>query len=123
MLVLDAGELLEFSMSFIDEMHLLEMGTLELLFLRITGCEDLELLRVSAPRLKEITYHNNPAFIHDPLPCVWRLEVQLITHMKEEDDDNNEYSIEDDDNDNDGSNIYNLLRHYNSSVRCLLVHL
>ena len=66
-----------------------------------------ESLRVSAPGLKEITYRNTPAFIHDPLLCVWRLEIQLITH-KEEEDDNDEYSSEDDENDQDGSNIYNL---------------
>jgi hypothetical protein len=120
MLVLDAGELLEVSMSFIDEMHLVEMRTSKLLFLGITGCEDLKSLRVSAPGLKEITYCNTPAFI--PSLCVWRLEVQLITH-KEEEDDNDEYSSEHDENDEYGSNIYNLLRLFSSSVRCLLMHL
>jgi hypothetical protein len=81
------------------------------------------LLKVSALGLKEITYRNNPAFIRDPLSCVWRLEIQLITHKEEEEDDNNEYSSKDDDNEKDGSNIYSLLRHCSSSVRCLLVHL
>ena len=38
---------------------------------------------------------------------MWRLEVQLITH-KEEEDDNDEYSSEAGENDEDGSNIYNL---------------
>ena len=80
MLVLDAGELLDLSMSFIDEMHLLEMGTLELLFLGIIGCEDLELLRVSAPGLKEITYRNNPAFIHDPL-SIWKRRRMTTTNI------------------------------------------
>jgi len=50
MLVLDAGELLEVSMSFIDEMHLLEMRTSKLLFLGITGCEDLVSRSGSRPR-------------------------------------------------------------------------
>jgi hypothetical protein len=43
-------------------MHLLEMRTSKLLFLGITGCEDLESLRVLALGLKEITYRNTAAF-------------------------------------------------------------
>jgi hypothetical protein len=106
--------MVELSMRFIYEMHLLEMRTLKLLCHGITGCEDLESLRVSAPGLKEITYRNTPAFVHDRLPCVWRLEIQLITHKEEEEDDNDESSSKDDDEEEDGSNIYNLLRHCSS---------
>jgi hypothetical protein len=50
------------------------------------------------------------------------LEIQLITH-KEEEDGNDESSSEVDDNEEYGSNIYNLLRHCSSSVRCLLMQL
>ncbi|XP_066365596.1 FBD-associated F-box protein At5g38590-like [Miscanthus floridulus] len=65
-LVLDTGELLELSMEVVEGMELLELRTPKLLYLEIDECYH-ESLRVSAPRLEDLTYVCNRAFIHDPL--------------------------------------------------------
>jgi hypothetical protein len=115
-LVLDAGELLELSMEGVNSMELLELRTPKLLHLEINECDHLESLRVSAPGLKELTYIGNTAFIHDPLPCLRRLKIDLFAHMGVDDDE------EDEEEDPNSSNIC-LLNRCSSSIRCLLVHL
>jgi len=54
-LVLDTGELLELSMEAVEGMELLELRTPKLLYLEIDECYH-ESLRVSAPRLENLTY-------------------------------------------------------------------
>jgi hypothetical protein len=108
-LVLDTGELLELSMEAVEGMELLELRTPKLLYLEIDECYHKS-LRVSAPGLEDLTYVCNKALVHDPLPCVWCLKIDLLTHM------------EDDDDDGSNSSSICLLKHCSSSVRCLLVH-
>jgi hypothetical protein len=112
-LVLDAGELLELSMEAVDDMELLELTTPKLLYLKINECGDLKSLTVSAPGLKELTYSPNRGLIHGPLPCVWRLKIDLITHK----------GVDDNDDDDENSSNICLLKRRSSSLRCLLVHL
>jgi len=100
----------------VDKMGFLELRTPKLLHLEINECDHLESLRVSAPGLKELTYIGNTAFIHDPLPCLRRLKIDLFAHMGVDDDE------EDEEEDPNSSNIC-LLNRCSSSIRCLLVHL
>ena len=102
-------------MEAVEGMELLELRTPKLLYLEIDECYH-ESLRVSAPRLEDLTYVCNRAFIHGPLPRVWRLKIDLLTHMEDEDED------EDEDDDGSNSSSICLLKRCSSSVRCLLVH-
>ena len=61
-------------MEAVEGMELLELRTPKLLYLGIDECYH-ESLRVSAPRLEDLTYVCNRAFIHGPLPRVWRLKI------------------------------------------------
>ncbi|KAL6636648.1 hypothetical protein ACP70R_024220 [Stipagrostis hirtigluma subsp. patula] len=87
-LSLDAGELLELSLDHIAELEKLELRTPKLQVLQIEFCMHLKVLMVSAPRLEELSFLDNPSnvYFHGDLPCVRSLKFEILSHGALDDD-------------------------------------
>ncbi|KAL6650762.1 hypothetical protein ACP70R_009687 [Stipagrostis hirtigluma subsp. patula] len=94
-LVLEAGELLELSWKDVrGPWRTLELSTPNLRLLRMEYCW-VETLRISAPRLENLVFLDQPDRIHidSELPCVGSLKVELHSHGSDHDDDTNDDNI------------------------------
>ncbi|CAN6314691.1 unnamed protein product [Urochloa humidicola] len=82
-LVLETSTLLELAMCSMWKMESLELRAPNLRVLEVVCCNHLERITMSAVRLEQLTFSHNvlEGAIHVDLPCVQRLEIDLVSYM------------------------------------------